>query len=162
VKSAEDIGLWFISRGLDNPKNTLEGNTKLQKLLFFSWLIHSSKFNEQLFENDFFAYQNGPVIETVRKEYKENYSDLSKKPIPHFSLKELETFKIAEDIFGSLDSGELVKISHNSPAWKKYNDLFLKEQKCDQGSNKLIIPKEELEEELSMIQTVLFAYENMC
>jgi len=161
MRTAGDIGSWFIGRGLDHPADTLDGNTKLQKLLFFSWLIHKSKFDKSLFEDDFFAFPNGPVVESARFDYRYNYSSISRVSVPDFTDEEQETLRLTEVIFGSLGAAKLAELSHNSTAWKKYNDVFIKEQRCDPKARKPKIPKDELEEELLMIRTVLYAYENM-
>jgi uncharacterized phage-associated protein len=158
IKNAVSISQWFIQQGLDSPQNTTEGNTKLQKLLFFSWLIHFQKFSKSLFEDEFFAFTNGPVVETVRK----NYYTMPAAEIPQYSSEELETLRLTKEIFGNADVEELVQLSHNSPAWQKY---YKKSIQCNtDGSefkNKTVIPKEEFEEELLMIQTVLYVHENM-
>lgn len=161
VLTAKEICSWFISRNLDHPTNTLEGNTKLQKLLFFSWLIHKAKYDKALFNEDFYAFPNGPVVEPARSKYRYSYSEIASLPIPEFSEEEKETLQLTEELFGSLSSEKLADLSHNSGTWKKYNDIFIKEQKCNPDAWKPKIPKEELEEELMMINSVLYAYENM-
>ena len=164
VRSAREIGSWFISNGLDDPTNTLDGNTKLQKLLFFSWLIHYFKFKESLFEDSFFAFPNGPVSEPIRSDYKHYYSSVVNTPIPECTVTEQESLRLTKEIFGHLDSKKLADLSHNSPAWKKYNAAFIKGQQRDKDARKPVIPRVnpevDLKDELLMIRTVLYAHEN--
>jgi len=144
MKSAIDISKWFVNRGLDNPADNLNGNIKLQKLLFFSWLIHYKKFGESLFNDDFYAFQKGLVIETVRCAYRDNYSSLKLSGADEsidsesfesklysefgiqFTEKEMVTLKLTESLFGDATADELVKLSHNSPVWSKYYSMCMK------------------------------------
>jgi len=159
MKSALEIGQYFIEK--TNLSNSLESNTKLQKLLFFSWLIHFFNYKESLFEDDFFAFEYGPVVENVRKSYKNDYFDLKNKSLPEYSERETETLMLTKNIFGDSDCDELVKISHKSPVWEKY---FKNSIENDSDGNvircmgKAKIPKEELEEEVRMIENVLSVY----
>jgi len=159
MKSALEIGQYFIDKtGL---ANSLESNTKLQKLLFFSWLIHFYNYKESLFEDDFFAFEYGPVVENVRKSYKRNYADLKNKALPKYSEKEAETLTLTKDIFGDSDCEELVKISHKSPAWEKYfknSIVYDSEENATHCTEKAKIPKDELGEEVRMIENVLSVY----
>ena len=53
-----DVAKWFIKENLDNPRNSEEGNTKLQKLLFFSQLIYMCKNNgNTMYEEKFNAFK---------------------------------------------------------------------------------------------------------
>ncbi|MDV0445749.1 hypothetical protein MmiAt1_13430 [Methanimicrococcus sp. At1] len=161
MKSALEIGQYFIEKS--DLSNSWEGNTKLQKLLFFAWLIHYYKFQKSLFDDDFFAFENGPVVENVRKMYKINYFDLKNKPLPEYSIEEEETLILAIEIFGDSDCDELIELSHKSPIWEKY---FKNSIKTDSTENTIYyctgiskIPREELREELRMIENILYTYE---
>jgi len=179
MKSAVDFSKWFVNKGLDNPTDTLNGNTKLQKLLFFSWLIHYKKFGECLFDDDFHAFQNGPVVEKARQIYAHNYNSLI---IPNaneleisesgtytefgieFTEKEITSLRLTEALFGDATADELTKISHNSPVWSKYHSIYMKSSSmCASGerpSGMLSrMPKSELTEELRMIGNVISSYE---
>lgn len=160
MKSALEIGQYFIGKS-DLP-NSWAGNTKLQKLLFFSWLIHFYNFKESLFEDDFFAFENGPVVENVRKSYKNDYFTLKNKPLPKYSEKEMETLILTNEIFGDSTSDELIEISHKSPIWDKYfkkSIVSSSEENVIYDAEYSKIPKEELQEELRMIENVLHVYE---
>ncbi|WNY29299.1 hypothetical protein MmiEs2_15250 [Methanimicrococcus stummii] len=161
MKSALEIGQYFIEKS--DLSNSWEGNTKLQKLLFFSWLIHYYKFQKSLFNDDFFAFENGPVVENVRKSYKVNYFDLKNKLLPEYSKEEYDTLTLTNEIFGDSDCDELIELSHRSPIWEKY---FKNSIKSDSKENTIYyctgiskIPREELQEELRMIENVLYVYE---
>ena len=162
MKAASEIFQWFMKRGLDDPTNSKIGHTKIQKLLFLAWLIHFQKFEKSLFSDDFFAFPNGEVAIPAYYEYKDNYTKLSQKPLPEFDTEELETLRLTEEIFGDASYEELIALGHNSPAWQKYISQSAQEHDINPYAPRPRIPKEELTEELTMIETVLFAYENMC
>ncbi|MCL2142044.1 MAG: Panacea domain-containing protein [Methanimicrococcus sp.] len=163
-KSAVSISQWFIQNNLDSPANTNEGNTKLQKLLFFAWLIHYHEHETPLFDDDFYAFPNGPVVETVRQEYKFRYQSLKEQTLPEYTNDELATFTLVKDIFGDSDAEELIEISHNSPAWSKYNTESIQERLgCNDSQRPKIprsAPKTDLKKELKMIRNVLFVHRN--
>lgn len=175
MKTAVEISRWFIGRKLDFPENTLEGNTRLQKLLFFAWLIHYKKFQESLFDDDFYAFSNGPVVENSRIVYKDNYFSLvfessysncgeSSSFDSEFTPNELESLNLTENLFGDASLDELINLSHNSPVWSKYNEQYMRhEALCKTGKpNRLLskMPKDEFSEEFRMIGNVLSSYED--
>jgi len=159
MKSAQEIGKYFTTK-LNLP-NSREGNIKVQKLLFFAWLIHFYKFKESLFEDEFFAYEYGPVVENIRKSYHADYFLKTDEMLPKYSENESETLMLTNEIFGDSDFDELIEISHKSPIWEKYFKNSMEyDSKEDMYSQKTTrIPKEELQEELRMIENVLYAYE---
>ena len=53
--SALDVAKWFIKNGYDNPRNTHEGEAKLQELLYFAQLIHLAKHGDVLFNEPILA-----------------------------------------------------------------------------------------------------------
>lgn len=44
-------------------------NLKLQKLLYFSWIEYYKKTQRYLFKEEFYAWQFGPVVPQIYKEY---------------------------------------------------------------------------------------------
>lgn len=164
VRTAIEVSQWFIDRGLDTPTNQLNGNVKLQKLLFFSWLIHCHTFGKSLFEDNFLAFTNGPVVENVRKTYKDEYNSLRRWDLPEYTDEEIESLTLASEIFGKASAEELVELSHHSPAWQKYYKQSIQcNDSGDEFKDKTLarIPFSELEEELVMIETVLYAHKYM-
>lgn len=154
------IAKWFIAQELDKPANKKEGNIKIQKLLFFSQLIYMCKNNGKLMYNEKFnAFENGMVLEKVRKEYLKSYSNLKLEAQEKLELPSdiLEALNLTKKIFGKCSAEELSEMSHEFECWKKY---FKKSGiKNHYDKNKSIVPYEELEKELYKVQRVLNAYE---
>ena len=156
--TAIEISKWFIQKELDKADTKKDGNIKLQKLLFFAWLIHFQKFGKSLFDDDFKAYPKGPVVDSVRQVY----YDLAAENIPDFSENINETLRLTKDIFGHATVKELVDLSHKSPTWEKYSKISPQKKEDDiEFKYDPIIPKTELDEEIRMIGNVLFVQKNM-
>ena len=149
--SPEIIAEWFIKRNLDNPTNTFKGNMKLQKLLFFSQLVYMCKNNgETMYDEKFSAFDNGMVLEPIRKEYLKNYSRLKKESQKEIVLpkKVEESLKITEDIFGNCTADELSELSHQFETWSKYLRLSIEDNNYHNKEKAVVVPYEELEKEL--------------
>ena len=153
-----DYTKWFLDNNLDNPRNTFKGNMKLQKLLFFAQLISLAKNDKLLFEDNFSAFENGMVIESVRKEYRDNLPELLKYQKNILSKDEIEILELTKNIYGSEDADSLSKMSHEFTYWKKYLDRS-NNNNINYNKQKGIIPNEELKKELEQIKDVLAAYQ---
>ena len=154
------IAKWFIAQNLDKPANTIEGNIKIQKLLFFSQLIYMCKNNGKLmYKEQFNAFVNGMVLEKVRKEYLKSYNQLKLEAQDEIQLPDeiIETLNITKEIFGQCSADELSEMSHQFDCWLKY---FKKSGiKNHYDKSKSVVPYKELEKELYKMQKVLYAYE---
>lgn len=120
--SAVDVAKWFIQNDLDTPRNTFDGNMKLQKLLYFSQLVHLAKYNKPLFDEKILAFQNGSVIEEVRQLYRNNhyqFVDQANKTNLRLTSEQLDTLLTVEEIFGELSALELSDLNHQHQSWKE-------------------------------------------
>lgn len=160
-----EITKWFISQDLDKPKNKKEGNIKIQKLLFFSQLIYMAKNNgKTMFDEEFYAFEHGMVLENVRKTYQNYYKDISKQSKEqnmNFSEDIIETLILTKEIFGECSAKELSELSHEFDAWNTYynNSIEKKFKIVWHNKEKSKVPYSELQKELYRIQKVLDAYE---
>lgn len=153
-----DFSKWLLDNGLDTPRDTFKGNMKLQKLLFFAQLISLAKNNSLLFDDEFCAFENGMVMESVRLKYKNDLPGFLKYKHKDLSKKELEVLELTKKIYGNEDADTLSNMTHQFDYWDKY----FKESngKNDyKNKQKSIVPNEELMKELENIRDVLYAYE---
>lgn len=160
MNNVMDYAKWFIDNNLDTPRNNFKGNMKLQKLLFFAQLISLAKNDKLLFEDNFYAFENGMVVEDVRIAYKDHLCDLLKYEAKELPSEDIEILQITKDIYGNEDADELSKMSHEFTYWKKYfersrNRNNYKEKKLAR------VPNSELKKELDNIRDVLYVYETM-
>lgn len=161
---ALDLAKWFIREGLDDPRNTFSGNMKLQKLIYFSQLIHLAKFNEPLFDDPIFAFKQGSVIENVRQVYKNNFQELLSESLNsnyEFTDGVKETLALTKQIFGGLSAKELSEINHQQHSW-----IYSYERSLDKEFNfhfkeKGIIKVDEIvERDLIKVKQMIYAFEN--
>ena len=52
-----------------NNRSSYEGNVKLNKFLFLSQVVFMAKYGRKLFNDNFVAYDNGPVIKSIIHDY---------------------------------------------------------------------------------------------
>jgi uncharacterized phage-associated protein len=118
---ATDLAKWFVQKGFDEPRNTFDGNMKLQKLLYFSQLVHLAKHGETLFEEPIYAFKNGSVIENVRQVYYHNndwFISESYRFDEEFDPQVMQTLDLTLEIFGELSARELSDLNHQQFTWK--------------------------------------------
>jgi uncharacterized phage-associated protein len=137
---------------------------KLQKLLFFSWLIHYVNHKTPFFEDDFCAFEYGPVVWDILYMPEAGYAKLLAQPLPNYSPEETDTLRLTHEIFGDAGCDELIELSHESPAWEKYyNESKIYENGTFTGEydrEKQVISKDELEVELRMMKNLLYAHKH--
>lgn len=121
--NAKSIAKWFIYKNPELAYNY--ENMKLNKLLYFSQLYHFVLFGKNLFEDNFLRWDNGPVIESIYKDYR--YNDLkmsvSKNELDKELLNEpLNKFLNLINFMFSTSSGEeLSEETHTHNIWKDIN-----------------------------------------
>lgn len=155
--SSLDVANWFMNNKLDNPRNTLKGNIKLQKLLFFAQMISLAKYNELLFNEEFSAFDNGMVIEDLRLHYKNNPQSLLEIK-PSFNEKQIDVLSLTSAIYGDAEANELSELSHQFLCWRKYLANSI-DQDGYKDKAKSKVPYEELKKEIELIKDVLLAHE---
>lgn len=163
VRAATEIAHWFV-HSLKLSKEWPD-QARLQKLLFFSWLIHFSNYKESLFDDDFCAFEYGPAVwDVLYNMVNVNIDTFNIVYLPNYTEKELTTLNLTSEIFGDAGCDELITLSHESPAWEKFytaSRIYGEDGKIiDYDREKQIISKEELDAELRMIRNLLYAHKH--
>ena len=156
-----EIAEWFMKQNISGLYNSQDGNTKMQKLLFFSQLIYMCKNNENtMFDDEFSAFKNGMVLNDIRMQYRNGYNTLKEKSKEEIKLPQEieESLELTKEIFGHYSAAELSDLCHEFNAWSKHFD----ESKMLFGYNKkkAQVPYNELKEELYRMKKVLQAYDS--
>lgn len=102
------LAKYVLSINPDLRVGNYDNNLKLNKLLYFSSLMYFSVFKENLINNSFERWDNGPVIRDVYKEFR--YNDLisnSECETNIVSDKEKTIIQIVNFIYGNKTSNEL-------------------------------------------------------
>lgn len=126
--TAANCALYFIKRGLDFPRDTFDGNMKLQKLLFFADMISLAETGNLLFADPVSAYKHGPVVESVREGYKYNHdafvSDADTFDPATLSESDRHILDMAAEIYGPLSASALSNLTHEMPCWISAHDQY--------------------------------------
>jgi len=160
MRNAYDIAKYFISLDLDTNRNKIDGNIKLQKLLFFANMLSLAEYNQPLFNDDILAYNQGCVIENIRLKYKNDCAGFvreSKEFNPQFTTDEYKILDLCVSIFGKLSARELSELNHSFDFWKRaYNDSDRGDGYRDK--NRAIVSVEAMQREAIKINDVVAAY----
>lgn len=94
-----------------------EGSVRLNKMLHMAQNIHLAKYNSRLFDDEFFAFENGPVIEEVRKNF--GWIVNNKNRFNTFSICFENRHYLDQifEIFKYAPIDEFIDISHEDLAW---------------------------------------------
>ena len=121
---AHDISKYVINWCHNNDTNIT--NLKLQKLLYFIQGEYYRITNERLIDDDFYAWQLGPVIPEVYSEY----SIYSSSTLPYQN----DYLVLSNDVSLIIDcilkhyayrtTWDLVDLSHKEDPWKYTHEIF--------------------------------------
>lgn len=122
---AIDVAKYYLSKDINrelfnnniivkNDIKSYEGNVRLNKYLFLTQVVYIAKYGKELFDDDFVAYINGPVIKDIVIYFQH---------IPRLKdevniLPEIKVF--LDKIYDSLKNAsceELIDITHEDPEW---------------------------------------------
>lgn len=125
--SAEIIAKYFLFKDKNkvlfnnnvvenNNRKSYEGNIRLNKYLFLSQVVYLAKYEKKLFNDDFIAYDNGPVIKSIVNKYSLMSARRDEVDLPD------DVKNFLDKIYDSLINAsykELIEISHEDPEWIK-------------------------------------------
>ncbi len=130
--TAKEVAKYFLSKDNNkkifntnlvefNNRKAYEGNIRLNKYLYFAQTVYLAKYGKLLFEDEFVAYDNGPVIKEIVENYPYMQATANKEEI----LLPKEIQKFLDKIYLSLINAtceELIEITHEDTAWKEVSD----------------------------------------
>ena len=132
MTTAKEVAKYFLSKDVDkklfntnlveyNNRKAYEGNIRLNKYLYFAQTVYLAKYGKLLFEDNFVAYDNGPVVKEIVENYPSIQANSNKTKI---NLPE-EIKQFLDKIYISLKDAsyeELIEITHEDTAWKDVSD----------------------------------------
>lgn len=146
---ALDIAHWFISRTQSDYDSGISDelitNLKLQKLLYYAQGCTLALTGQPLFEEDFRAWEHGPVITDIYHTYKSNGKcGIFASNDYNISCIDIETGNILESVyneFGQFSASKLRNMTHNETPWieTNKNDIISKNSMKEYFKNKYII-----------------------
>lgn len=123
----------YISRYLlkiANDKKIKITNMKLQKLLYLIQGLFYMETKQILFDDDFVAWNYGPVIPRVYYKYKYNCSEpiVISDDFDDFDDKDIDKIitqiiNAVLDTFGKINIWDLVEFTLKAGPWKKYHNM---------------------------------------
>lgn len=116
---ALDIANKIISK-TDLEHGDTISNLKLQKMMYYQQGFHLAYFGTPLFDEDIVAWQYGPVVPSVYKEYKsfESNSISTSKEGISLSDDEEELFNNVYEEYNQFSAVALMKMTHEEAPWK--------------------------------------------
>ena len=116
---ALDIANKIVSK-TDLEHGDTISNLKLQKMLYYQQGFHLAYFGTPLFDEDIVAWQYGPVVPSVYKEYKsfESNSISTSKEGISLSDDEEELFNNVYEEYNQFSAVALMKMTHEESPWK--------------------------------------------
>lgn len=127
-----DVIDFFISIPGEDASDAISP-MKLQKLLYYAQGFALAILGRPLFQEDFEAWQYGPVIPSVYQRYKE----LGNKAIPKVDLESFDRYTPDEKkllnevytVFGQYSAWALSDMTHETPPWKdaQPNEIITKQ-----------------------------------
>ena len=116
---ALDIANKIISK-TDLEHGDTISNLKLQEMLYYQQGFHLAYFGTPLFDEDIVAWQYGPVVPSVYKEYKSFESNSISTSEEGISLSddEEELFNNVYEEYNQFSAVALMKMTHEESPWK--------------------------------------------
>ncbi|GAB7228655.1 hypothetical protein VrSk94_23430 [Vibrio rotiferianus] len=118
--TAYDVAKLLISwQDLDNSDLS---NLKLQKLTWYCQGFFSAITGRPLFDDDFEAWEHGPVIPSLYREFKDFGRnpielDVSKDIERKFTEEELDIIDEVYEVFGKYSAWKLRNMTHDEKPW---------------------------------------------
>lgn len=124
IYKAKDIAEYLIFLASQkNQEKEREGitNLKLQKILYFAQVYFLVKFGNPIFAEKIEAWEFGPVIPDIYREFKKygNKPIIIKEDKSTLVEEDKEVLKKIWDTFGGYSASRLVEIVHAHTPWKK-------------------------------------------
>ncbi|GBD74262.1 MULTISPECIES: Panacea domain-containing protein [Tetragenococcus] len=148
---------WFVKNNADVASSTLEGNYKLQKLLYYSQAMSLAVDNRPLFDEDFKGWEKGPVVSKAHYDYKvnriaENNNEKDyEQTLADLSGEEEKVLSIVNFVYGTESAQDLIDQTHKEKPW---NDL---KEEALQRKNP-IITKDSIKEFYQPLKEVYDSY----
>ena len=142
---AEDIAEWFLNKNriqMNFEDSEYITNLKLQKLLYYAQGYFLAKKDTPLFEEDFLAWEHGPVIRKIYDKYKVNGANGIKYDSDFKIDIDKETERILEEVYneyGQYTAWKLRNMTHEEKPWKTTprNEIISKEKIKDSFKTKV-------------------------
>lgn len=124
MSTAKKIAEYIISYFSNIPTNPIEGdltNLKLQKLLFYTQVLSILRTGKVLFDNTIEAWEYGPVVPDVYREYKSYGRNVLETTSPNLLFEPANKKIIIDEVIkdkGRFTGITLMEMTHQLDSWK--------------------------------------------
>lgn len=136
MTTAEKVAQYFLSKDPNreiftkelvekNNRTFYKGNARLNKYLHMAQNIYIAKNRKKLFEDDFYAYDNGAVIPSIQENYSIYFS--LRGAVEDLSSEEKEFLDKLFILLKDATLEDLIELSHEDDEWKKKQRFYNKE-----------------------------------
>jgi|SRR5579884_3336795 len=124
--TAKDIAEYFLLM-VDEEAGDSLSNLKLQKLVYYAQGYHLALHNAPLFQEQIEAWEHGPVIPSLYKEYRGYGSNPIPKP-EEFDLEKYdgqvrELLNEVFEVYGQFSAAKLRNMTHAEKPWVEANRI---------------------------------------
>lgn len=129
---AIDTAKFFLSLQTGDASDAIS-NMKLQKLLYYAQGFYLAMYDKELFKDDFEAWEHGPVIPSLYREFSKYGSSAIPKPksftFRPYTQEEKEFLREIYNAYGQFSAWALSEMTHQTLPWKnaKRNEIISKE-----------------------------------
>lgn len=120
--TCRDVARFFLSLQTDDASDAIS-NLKIQKLLYYAQGFHLALYSKPLFDEDFEAWEHGPVIPSLYHAYSIHKSSAIPKPnnfdFKPYSEEEKSFLREVYDAYGQYSAWALRDLSHQTTPWKE-------------------------------------------
>lgn len=114
----DTLAKWFLSKNPELRGGYVDENTKLNKLLYFTYLMYYAVTDSNLTEDTFEKWDNGPVSREIYREYR--YNNLSKFSDGNVDIKDKNILKflgIVNFVYANKTARELSEETYGHRTW---------------------------------------------
>ncbi len=121
MPTASDVAKYFLAQMSEECGDTIS-NLKLQKLMYYAQGFHLAITGKPLFEDVIKAWEHGPVVPSVWREYNQHGSGALPKPegfdFSVFSSEQREALDEVYKVYGQFSAWKLRNMTHEESPWK--------------------------------------------
>lgn len=116
-----NVAKWFLQNNDSIDSDSGNGNLKLQKLIYYAQCMHVAIFNTPMYSDKIEAWENGPVVREVYKQYRHYQlgpNARNEDPVKINALQE-DVLRVINIVYGNKSANELIELTHGENPWKE-------------------------------------------
>ncbi|WP_073507741.1 Panacea domain-containing protein [Streptobacillus notomytis] len=137
---AFEISKWILEKNPSLCFGTYDGNVKLNKLLYFSNLMYYTLYDENLIDDKFTKWDNGPVIKSIYVDYRyHDCKEIKSSKSIEFDDKVKKVIDIINFVYSDKTANALSDETHNHSIWiEQHKNGYIDFSRIDEKEKKLM------------------------